>query len=269
MNGDSLSTMCMFSADEVGWLGRITGQGRKETRVSQTRIFARVEGDTQWLAYQMRVGTSSDVAMILPVPIVPHRGEDALVFVDLSGYETFFDDLESLFPAPVDGALRSLGAQALPEKAALLVVHSVGSFEASYVPTRGDFSRLDRRFRLPEQVWNALPQYADWGFAVFKLKKGQEQRIHPMAFRFPTRHPARVFFPTVHVHDGRLHAEADFDHTLYVQPPVPDRNLAISEDAVRTRVDSARARGLVDAGARVGRRWIIGRHRNEDTWMDV
>ncbi len=58
----------------------------------------------------------------------------------------------------------------------------MGSFEASFVPTRRDFSRLDQRFRLPDDVWQALLGYDDWGFAVFKL--GPMSRltgVHPMA----------------------------------------------------------------------------------------
>jgi hypothetical protein len=63
-----------------------------------------------------------------------------------------------------------------------------------------------------------VPAYADWGFAVFQLAptKGLAS-VHPMAFDFPTREPSRLFFPTVHVHDGQLHAEAEFAHQLYAQ----------------------------------------------------
>ena len=99
-----------------------------------------------------------------------------------------------------------------------LVVHEVGSFEASFVPTRRDFSRLDQRFRLPDDVWQALLGYDDWGFAVFKL--GPMSRltgVHPMAFEFPQRDPDRLFFPAVHVHNGRVEPWATFDHRLYCQ----------------------------------------------------
>jgi hypothetical protein len=99
-----------------------------------------------------------------------------------------------------------------------LVVHEVGSFEASFVPTRHDFSRLDPRFNLPDEVWQALPGYYDWGFAVFKLRPmSRRTDIHPMAFEFPQRNPDRLFFPTVHVHNGRVEPRATFDHVLYCQ----------------------------------------------------
>src|SRR4051812_11061808 len=134
--------MCMFSPTQVGWLGRITGQRRPLTHVAETRIFARVEGGTQWLAYQMRVETPSDVAMILPVPVVPGSGDDALSFIDLSGYDTFFEDLAWLFPTPSGVASELLSLSAPRAQGPKLVVHAVGSFEASYVPSRADFSRL-------------------------------------------------------------------------------------------------------------------------------
>jgi hypothetical protein len=259
----------MFSLAQPSWLGRITGRPSVETHVAETRIFARVDGAAQWLAYQMRVGAPSDVAMILPLPVVPGSGDEAVAFVDLSAYDKLFDDLEWLFPGDRSLEATALGQGAPRGKAPKLVVHDVGSFEASYVPTRADFSRLDRRFRLPEAVWDALPRYADWGFAVFKLKKGRAKRIHPMAFRFPTRDPARIFFPTVHVHNGELDATASFDHALYFQPPILGSSDIRSDAAARAWVDSTRARGLVDADSYVGKRVISGTHDNEDTWIDL
>jgi len=97
-----------------------------------------------------------------------------------------------------------------------LQVHEVGSFEASFVPTLNDFDRLDSRFRLPEQIWHQLPIYEDYAFAVFKLKPGAKQ-IHPMAFEFPRRNIDQMFFPTVHIHDGKVDVKAHFDHSLYCQ----------------------------------------------------
>ena len=41
--------------------------------------------------------------------------------------------------------------------------------------------------------------------------------VHPMAFEFPRRAPAALFFPTVHIHDGEVHETAMFDHRLYCQ----------------------------------------------------
>jgi hypothetical protein len=105
-----------------------------------------------------------------------------------------------------------------------LQVFDVGRYEASFVPTAADFSRLDPRFRLPHGFLEALPAYADYGFAIFRLKpkKGllggsKKQSVHPMALSFPRREPRALFFPTVHVHDGSVPQQAAFDHALYCQ----------------------------------------------------
>jgi hypothetical protein len=104
----------------------------------------------------------------------------------------------------------------LPQRRWTLKVQRVGSFEASFVPTVGDFDRLDERFRLPSNVWEKLPGYAGFGFAVFKLKPIHGP-VHPMAFSFPSSMPQKLFFPTLHIHDGQIHTEEEFDHTLYAQ----------------------------------------------------
>src|SRR5690606_13087928 len=97
-----------------------------------------------------------------------------------------------------------------------LEVVEVGSFVASFVPTVKDFSRLDEQFRLPAQTWDKLPEYRDFGFAVFKLKKGS-RKVHPMAFEFARANPIRLFFPTVHIHDGTVKPTARFHHVLFCQ----------------------------------------------------
>ena len=63
--------------------------------------------------------------------------------------------------------------------------HRVGAYDASFVPTASDFARLDPRFRLPDAVRGRVPAYADYGFAVFKLRKG-EAEVHPLARRAGT-----------------------------------------------------------------------------------
>lgn len=184
---------------------------REVTKVTNTNIFARSgEGPRQSLAYQMALDAKEELAMILPLPVPPNSAEDALKFINLDGYPTFFDDLaHGVFPPDRMGGAHSRSAPTLK-------VVDVGSFQASFVPTEKDFARLDPRFRLPAGTWDELPQYRDWGFAVFKLKPGAKT-IHPMAFEFPRRNPRQLFFPTVHIHDGKVHERADFDHTLFCQ----------------------------------------------------
>ena len=192
------------------------------SHVSGTRIFARAMGDDQVLAYAMSIATHAPVAMVLPIPVARPATEDAVRFVDLSGYPKFFEDLGRPFEP------RDLSAQPMSRAPppATLAVHRVGNIVASFVPTVGDFGRLDARFRLPASIVEALGA-ADAGFVVFQMaattgwfgrfRAPKPADFHPMAFVFPRRDPSRLFFPTLHVHDGLVHPTAAFDHHLYAQ----------------------------------------------------
>jgi hypothetical protein len=236
--------------------------------VSATNIFARsAEGGRQYLVYSMKLRAKEELAMVLPLPIKPGSGEKAISFIDLKDYAEFFDDLSKGFPVPLTkGPLsRSLGAPPKPE--AKLEVVTVGSFEASFVPTMADFSRLDERFRLPSGTWEKLPTYRNHGFAVFKLKPG-ESKVHPMAFSFPRAHPAELFFPTVHIHDGKVHDRADFDHALYCQGADTGMRWQESPQPASMFMRGIdRSQGIVDGKAHVYRKRLVGTYTNQDTWV--
>ncbi|MEO7716990.1 MAG: hypothetical protein ABIY70_12375 [Capsulimonas sp.] len=271
--------------------------------VSDTCIFARLSGrGTQYLVYQMSFQTDMEVAMVLPIPVSSHA-ENAVRFLALDGYPGFFDDLEELFAPPL-GTLSLSGAPASAGPA-MLEVHQVGNYAASFVPRIGDFDRLDPRFRLPEHVWEKLPEYADYGFAVFKLglrtpdpaAQPEEPRVltpwqarraylmdkfrpkppplvedtplimdvHPMAFEFPTALPNKIFFPTLHIHDGMIHSHEEFDHSLYWQGGSNARaGESISTMPIASCVDLESALGVVDGEAPMRKLSVVGRHANED-----
>jgi hypothetical protein len=151
-------------------------------------------------------------------------------------------------------------------------VYRVGSFQASFVPTVADFDRLDPRFRLEPEIWRRLPQYADFGFAVFKLRPSAEpESIHPMAFAFQRRDAGTLFFPTLHVHDGALHEQADFDHELYCQTPsaIADPSWVSSDRALSFFVDATRVPDLIDWRASGLRRQLRGRFANQDVVLSA
>jgi hypothetical protein len=237
--------------------------------VGGTKIFARRNGARQSLAYAMSVEMDEALAMVLPLPVPPFVREDAIDFVDLKGYPKFFDDLSKAFPMPVPAAFSQSLSRGAPLQRAL-VVHDVGDFVASFVPKRKDFSRLDPRFRLDDGVFDHLPQYEDWGFAVFQLKPSKnKQDVHPMAFSFPMREEG-VFFPTVHVHHGKVEPEAQFDHSLYCQADgVLGATIGWSRSArpLGAFVDVERARGLVDGDAIGFQTALFGSIANEDVWL--
>uniref|UniRef100_UPI003783D3DB hypothetical protein n=1 Tax=Prosthecobacter sp. TaxID=1965333 RepID=UPI003783D3DB len=237
----------------------------KVEEVKNTRIFARLRTDgRQTLIYQMSVKVPQDLAMVLPVPVKKGVGEDAMRFYDLSKYETVFEDLWKLFQVQYNYGAKAPVAVAAPREA--LRVVSVGAYDASFVPTIADFSRLDARFRLPEGVWAKLPGYADFGFAVFKLKPGNAQ-VHPMAFSFPTALARTVFFPTLHIHDGKVHAKEKFDHTLYLQGSGMDTTRSGWEESPVlpvTKVKCGNTHGIVRPDLHVFRNEMRGKFVNGD-----
>ena len=253
-------------------------------------MFARrCDGDRQILVYSMSVEIERELAMVLPLPVPPGGGDDAVQFIDLSGYAELFDDVALAFPEAKlasGGFGRGLAAVAR----APLVVHDVGEFVASYVPSPDDLDRLDPRFRIPRAVF-ASQAYDDWGFAVFQLKPQDRRRkrsfwrrdadadtdaaqtVHPMAFQFPTRRPSALFFPTLHVHDGAsVPATAHYDHTLVCQS---DDELLIrtfgweaSARPLGRYVSADRARGAIAPDAPAFRVRLDGTLPNADHWFE-
>lgn len=250
-----LSRMCCFAGREL------------EIEVANTQIFARaIAPGVQVLAYKLDLTTARDAAMVLPLPVPPGSPESAVRFISVEHHAGMFAQLEELFPQ-----MRSLAASRLqdlrgPVNPAKLVVHDVGAFVASYVPSRADFDRLDPQFRIDDALFDGVPAYRDYGFAVFQLRAGN-LRVHPMAFAFPTRAPDRLFFPTVHLHDGTLHRTAHFDHVLYYQHPACRRSMtSIFGDEV-SRFGAPRIEDLTEFGELVARRRLHGTLPNQDTWI--
>ncbi len=240
--------------------------------VSATKIFARAEDShRQYLAYSMSVSAKEDLAMILPLPVRAGAGEQAVTFMNLEDYPELFTDLEKGFPPPPPS--RGISFDKAPFKSAMLPpleVLQVGSFEASYVPTVADFTRLDERFRLPTGTWEKLPAYRHYGFAVFKLKSGA-RTVHPMAFSFPRARIGSLFFPTVHIHDGEVHERAGFDHILYCQREASDSaqltDWSESPQLAASFVQIGKAKGLVAADRHCHRNRLRGQLENRDVWL--
>lgn len=225
------------------------------SHVGNTRIFARVTARaSQFLVYQMDYKAENELALILPLPTPPNAAPDAVRFIDLSVYPEFFADMENGFPL----------AHSLPgvpsHKSKPAAVNAVGSFDASFLPSMQDFGQLDARFRIADELWNQLPEYHDFGFAVFKLR-ADAQTIHPIALEFQTRSPQLLYFPTVAIRDGSVPAETVFDTELFCQARA---GWLRSYDVAGAFIDVARAQGIVDANERVSRMSVQGMHPNSD-----
>jgi hypothetical protein len=257
--------------------------------VENTNIFARSADDQQLLVYSMSYAARTDLAMVLPLPVPSNPSEDAVSFINLQNYTTFFDDMRRGFPPPTFYS-SILPLQSTSQRAPKLRVHDVGHFEASFVPRIADFNRLEERFRIPSDAWNRFPSYHDYGFAVFKLKASGSpwltgalrkllrgngprdtqtlRRVHPMAFRFPRRNSDLLFFPTVHVHDRDVHPDATFDHMLYCQASgVEDwlQGWERSDEPASGFMVTTLTEGIVNPDHYCWRRPLEGRLNNEDT----
>jgi hypothetical protein len=220
----------------------------------------------------MTFTSTAETAMILPVPVTAGCGEDAVQFVALDRYRNLFDDLETPFQRMARDA-RWLGGGL--EAHAILHVRHVGAFEASVVPRIDLWDRLDARFRIPDEVWEQLPAYKSFGFVVFKLRSGTGLRVHPMALSFQTSEPGTLFFPTLHVHDGTVPAEAAFDHTFYTQNrPSPGKSSRVpfwmpSPEPASKFLSVRRTGGLVDGRELCFRASFTGTSQNTDTLVAI
>ena len=95
-----------------------------------------------------------------------------------------------------------------------------------------------------------------------------------MAFSFPRRDHLQLFFPTVHIHDGKVHATADFDHTLYCQPregePLKFSAAHAWQESVghaRNFMQLAKAQGLFDPDQHCYKTTMNGELPNKDTFI--
>jgi hypothetical protein len=238
--------------------------------VANTRIFARrINPNRQVLVYQMQVQTEEPTAMILPLPVQQPAQEKDVRFISLKGYTSLFFDAARLFVPPqiTRSSVATKGRETAPSASVPpLVVQEVGDFVASFVPTIADFRRLDPRFVIQPKIWAQIPKYADYGFAVFQLKtqQGQRAEVHPMAFSFATRFLNRLFFPTVHIHDGAVHASEMFDHQLYAQSETLPRHWQKAYYPPETYLRIPESKGVVVARTPIGLHNLRGSQPNKD-----
>ena len=247
--------------------------------VNNTKIFARTTAtNTQFIVYQMNYKSVHSNAMILPIPIRRPTHDRSLRFIDLSHYDTFFDDLSKGFPYIGPSNMGCGAPDSVSTGKSALEVFEVGNYIGSFVPNLSDFSRLDDRFTLPSATWSKLPQYDDYGFVVFQLAEGS-LKPHPMAFEFETNSD-QIFFPTLHIHDGTIHATEEFDHTLYLQHAGFDSKVYGYENSdvadkstglIRSKFTAEhfckvdKANGIVLSDLLVHRTLIRGNRENRDT----
>jgi hypothetical protein len=89
-----------------------------------------------------------------------------------------------------------------------------------------------------------------------------------MAFSFPRAKPTELFFPTVHVHDGKVHEHAKFDHVLYCQRGGTDQFTLLDWDEsfrpVGFFMQLNKAKEILDGGGHCYKRVVSGTLPNKD-----
>lgn len=175
--------------------------------VSGTRIFARVVNDRQFLVFSTSVRATGNLALVLPLPVPPGSGADAVRFHDLSLFPEIFVHLQELFQNTGAMAVRgSLGRELMENTPAL----ESPVEKVSFLPGRKAFETLEPCDRLSAAAWTSRPGWSDFGFVVASLRLGssagnEAAHIPPIAVEFPTRRAGEIFFPTI------------ADDTLYLQ----------------------------------------------------
>jgi hypothetical protein len=260
--------------------------------VKGTKMFARLDGvGNQYIVYSVEYASTVDTALILPLPIA--ECDPSIQFVPLDGYGDFFNDLASGFVP------RNMGRwmQVRSDYGDLPGLRHKG---IAYLPSIADFARLDEAFRPPPDFLDQFPHYRDFGFVVAKLPSTEvpfeaigdisaeefaerrrellgdvpadRARLIPIAFRFATREPRCIYFPTILVQNGECRTTADFDHTLYLQHDKLGNDFALQNVGhVSLRASHfmrpVDASGVVCPRSCCFRRILRGLAANQDLWV--
>src|SRR6185503_5916508 len=135
--------MCCFSpvSAPVSFVARLFASfAAPRVHVANTSIFARrLNEREQGLVYSLELSVAGEVAMILPLPVLPGLGDDAVTFVNVEKHPDFFGDMLRLFFPPETTRAQAKSRTFIALSAPTLKVHEVGSFEASFVPSPRDF----------------------------------------------------------------------------------------------------------------------------------
>ncbi len=219
-------------------------------QAANTRIFARPTPDGhEFLAYQFDYDADGPIALIIPLPTPTDSSDDSVRFIDLSGYPEFFADMEKGFPYARGVAMTRKMTK--PKE---------NAYQATFLPTLQDLASIEEDLRIPETVWQQLPEYNEFGFAVIKLSPDVHP-FYPLALEFPMRNPNLLYFPTFHIRAGQAPEEAVFDHDLFCQARA---GWLRTYDVASSFMDIERAQGVIDPGERVSRMTVQGMHPNSD-----
>ena len=87
-----------------------------------------------------------------------------------------------------------------------------------------------------------------------------------MAFAYPAKDTSKIIFPTVHIHDGKVHETAAFDHALYCQTTSREIRMNWEESTAPLGrfINAAATKGTVIGNDHVYKLSMVGDFPNED-----
>lgn len=186
--------------------------------VSNTQIYVSSSKSRkrQLTIYTNKVDTHVKNAMILPVP-----NPLSVELLNFKNYKKIFDDCRECFHhddgSRNDRHMYRAALSASFDSRPPLPVYTVGSYQASIVPSINDFDRVDTQIlRVNPQVFTLLKDTYDssFGFIICQLREGSHQ-YHPFAYTHEIHNCNLLFVPTLHYHLGETSVKADWDHTIY------------------------------------------------------
>ena len=241
--------------------------------VSNTQLYisSSKTKERQLVIYTNKVTSPDSNAMILPVP-----NPLSVELLNFRHYKDIFEDCQKCFRHYDDTrhlyATRSLACSASDSHRPVLPVYTIGSYQASIVPSLDDFDRLNTNIlRVNPEVASLLRKTYDseFGFLVCQLKRGNHQ-YHPFAYTHSIHSNRLLFVPTLHYHLGEKGSSADWDHTIY--SPMTDlftnygysyvNSSSVQWDLLPSEYQWARK-----GGVSFNRHVIKGYSKNKDLWL--
>jgi hypothetical protein len=177
---------------------------------------ARAHTDHQFLACNFRYEAEAAFTLILPLPTPPDAAANAVRFINLSGYDDFFQDVRRGWPDLTRDTEKQSLTDRILEKVRDWLDLDTTQTEIAFFPDQQVLAEMRDRWPLSEAVWAALKPYTQFGLVGLKLEAGAN-RLPPIAFEFPRGTPTELFFPTAHnlPHSAALNLR----HALYAQTP--------------------------------------------------
>lgn len=202
----------------------------------------------------------SENAFILPI-YNPGNDHTKIVPLDLSDMPNFFDDLDRIY----DRWFPKLQSQSFGKESyslsnsyndEILAVHQVGDYRFSVMPSKYDFTRLDRsKLNIDPSAKVAIDVHSnDYSFIIYQFFQKGKLEVTPFGYICPAYRESALVTPTIHGHPhsqlpssglgyvpnlyvsykSDFEENSEFDHTIYalVKNSQEQNSLIVQKDVV-------------------------------------